>query len=58
MNNKVKEYLNQIPDDRKKAFEELRDSIVNNLPKGFEETFQYGMISYVVPHSSIPMDTM
>ena len=45
MNNKVKEYLNQIPDERKKAFEELRDSIVNNLPKGFEETFQYGMIS-------------
>ena len=54
MNNKVKEYLNQIPDERKKAFEELRDSIVNNLPKGFEETFQYGMISYVVPHSIYP----
>ncbi|MEE3146072.1 MAG: DUF1801 domain-containing protein [Bacteroidota bacterium] len=54
MNNKVKEYLNQIPDERKKAFEELRDSIINNLPKGFEETFQYGMISYVVPHSIHP----
>jgi len=54
MNNKVKEYLNQIPNERKKAFEELRDSIINNLPKGFEETFQYGMISYVVPHSIYP----
>lgn len=54
MNKKVKEYLNQIPDERKKAFKELRDSIVNNLPKGFEETFQYGMISYVVPHSIYP----
>lgn len=54
MNNKVKEYLNQIPDARKKAFEELRDAIINNLPKGFEETFQYGMISYVVPHSIYP----
>ncbi|MBL6661088.1 MAG: DUF1801 domain-containing protein [Crocinitomicaceae bacterium] len=54
MNNKVKEYLNQIPDERKKAFEELRDAIINNLPKGFEETFQYGMISYVVPHSIYP----
>ena len=28
--------------------------IINNLPKGFEETFQYGMISYVVPHSIYP----
>ena len=54
MNNKVKEYLNQIPKERKKAFEELRDAIINNLPKDFEETFQYGMISYVVPHSIYP----
>jgi hypothetical protein len=28
----------------------LRESIITNLPEGFEEVMQYGMISYVVPH--------
>ena len=32
----------------------LRDTILKNLPKGFEETMQYGMLSYVVPHSLYP----
>ncbi len=54
MSEKIKEYLNQIPDERKKAFEELRAVVIKNLPKGFEETIQHGMISYVVPHSIYP----
>jgi hypothetical protein len=28
--------------------------VKQNLPQGFEETMQYGMISYVVPHSIYP----
>jgi hypothetical protein len=47
----VTEYLKSLPDDRKKIISDLRSIIIKNLPKGFEETMQYGMISYVVPHS-------
>lgn len=48
------DYESQLPDDRKKIISELREVIVKNLPAGFEETIQYGMIGYVVPHSIYP----
>jgi len=46
----VKEYIASLPDDRAEVIAAVRKEILNNLPKGFEETMQYGMISYVVPH--------
>ena len=49
-----KDYISQLPDDRKKIISELRNVILKNLPAGFEETIQYGMIGYVVPHSVYP----
>lgn len=48
------DYVSQLPDDRQKVISELRKIIVKNLPVGFEETIQYGMIGYVVPHSVYP----
>lgn len=50
----VEEYIDSLPDERKKAIIAIRREILNNLPKGFEETMQYGMISYVVPHKLYP----
>lgn len=50
----VKEYLNELPPDRKAAISAVREVILKNLPKGFEEMMQYGMISYAVPHSIYP----
>jgi len=50
----VKEYLKELPADKKTAFEELRDTLNNNIPKGFEEQMCYGMIGYVVPHTLYP----
>lgn len=50
----VKEYLENIPEERKAAFNRLRDTIVENIPKGFEECLNYGMIGYVVPLSTYP----
>ena len=47
----VTEYLVQVPDDRKESFNKLRDTILSNLPEGFQEEMIYGMIGYVVPHS-------
>ena len=48
------EYISKIPEERKPAFSRLRQTILDNLPEGFEETIQYGMIGYVVPHSIYP----
>jgi uncharacterized protein YdhG (YjbR/CyaY superfamily) len=52
--NTPEEYLDNLPDDRKQAMNQLRKTILDNLPKGFEETLSYGMIGYVVPHSIYP----
>lgn len=48
------EYINALPPERKEAISKLRKIIVKNLPKGFSETIDYGMIGYVVPHSIYP----
>lgn len=48
------EYIEQLPEERKKPMEKLRNVILDNLPDGFEETINYGMIGYVVPHSVYP----
>ena len=50
----VDDYLLTLPDDRAEIITALRNAIKKNLPKGFEETMQYGMISYVVPHKLYP----
>jgi len=48
------QYLSELPEDRQEAISELRKTIRKNLPKGFEESMQYGMLTYVVPHSTYP----
>jgi uncharacterized protein YdhG (YjbR/CyaY superfamily) len=50
----VKEYLEEIPEERKQAFVKLRQTIVTTIPKGFVEQISYGMIGYIVPHSIYP----
>lgn len=45
------EYIDQLPEDRKKPIEDLRNVVVKNLPKGFEEGILYGMLGYYVPKS-------
>jgi len=50
----VNEYLNEIPKERITFFNNLRNSIINSIPKGFEECMSYGMIGYVVPHTLYP----
>lgn len=50
----VKEYLESLPEDRKKALTLLRKEILKNIPKGFKEEMNYGMIGYVIPHKLYP----
>lgn len=50
----VYEYLAELPEDRRQEIEAIRAIILKNLPKGYEEGMQYGMIGYFVPHSLYP----
>jgi uncharacterized protein YdhG (YjbR/CyaY superfamily) len=50
----VCDYLSQIPKERREDFDKLRQTILDNIPKGFEECISYGMIGYVVPHTIYP----
>ncbi|XMO88149.1 DUF1801 domain-containing protein [Algibacter sp. AS12] len=50
----VKQYLDELPEDRKEPITKLRQQILDNLPKGVEETMSYGMLGYVIPHSVYP----
>jgi len=45
----VKEYLDELPDDRRNIITEIRKIIKKNLPSGYEETMRWGMICYEVP---------
>ncbi|MEJ7625541.1 MAG: DUF1801 domain-containing protein [Ferruginibacter sp.] len=49
-----KQYLNEVPGERREALNKLRDTMVKNLPKGFKEVIGYGMLGYVVPHEIYP----
>lgn len=50
----VPAYLDSLAEDRKAAMKKLRAVIKKNLPKGFKEVINYGMPSWVVPHSKYP----
>ncbi len=50
----VKQYLAELPADRRAAISAVREVILKNLGKGYEEGMQYGMIGYYVPHSIFP----
>jgi len=48
------EYLAALPEDRREVVSAVRDTINANLEPGFEETMQYGMVSWVVPLDRYP----
>ena len=52
--NTVEEYLDDLPTDRLEAIETVRETILANLPEGFEEAMNWGMITYQVPLETYP----
>lgn len=50
----VEQYLSDLPDERRQAIEAVRSVILENLPDGFEEAMNWGMISYQVPLARHP----
>jgi hypothetical protein len=53
----VDAYLNKLPADRRAALAAIRTTINANLPAGYEEGVQFGMISWFVPLSRYPDTT-
>src|SRR5438445_6362241 len=50
----VEEYLEALPEERRAAISAVREVVLANLPAGYAEVMQYGMIGYVVPHRLYP----
>jgi hypothetical protein len=50
----VKEYLDSLPEDRRTAIAAVRRAIRKQLPQGYREGMQYGMISYYIPLRRYP----
>lgn len=50
----VAEYLKELPEDRRTQIAKLRGVVKQNLPKGFAEQMNYGVIAYVVPLKLYP----
>jgi hypothetical protein len=50
----VKEYLDGLPEDRRDVVSAVRRTIRENLPPGYREAMQWGMIKYSVPLARFP----
>jgi hypothetical protein len=50
----AREYLDSLPEERRDAIAAVRSIILDNLPAGFEEGMQFGMLSYQVPLAVYP----
>ena len=48
------DYIAALPYDRAKAITAVREVILDNLPEGYEEVINWGMITYQVPLSTFP----
>ena len=51
----VDEYLAELPEDRRAEIAIVRKVILANLPDGYQEMMQFGMIGYVVPLERYPV---
>ncbi|HYE95812.1 MAG TPA: DUF1801 domain-containing protein [Rubricoccaceae bacterium] len=50
----VDAYLNELPEDRRAVVSAVRKVIKKNLPKGYQETMNWGMIVYEIPLERYP----
>jgi hypothetical protein len=50
----VDAYLAELPEDRRATISAVREVVLRNLPAGYVETMNWGMISYEVPLARYP----
>lgn len=51
---RTEDYIESLPEERQEAFRQLRNTVVMNLPDGYEELAEGRMVSYVVPLRIFP----
>lgn len=50
----VSQWLASVPAERKDAINAVRDAVNEHLPQGYEETVDWGMLTWVVPLATLP----
>ena len=50
----VDEYLDELTPERREAVSTVREVVLANLPAGYQEMMDFGMIAYVVPLERYP----
>ena len=50
----VDQYLAELPTERREVVTTVRDLILRTLPEGYQETMNWGMISYEIPLDRYP----
>lgn len=50
----IDDYIQSLPEDRASQIAQVRKTILANLPEGYEETMNWGMICYQVPLEVYP----
>lgn len=50
----VDQYVAELPAERREVVSTIRDLVKRNLPKGYAETMNWGMISYELPLARYP----
>ena len=49
-----KQYIDSLPEDRRKAIRKVRAAVNKGLGRGYKEGIQYNMLGWFVPHSVFP----
>ena len=50
----VEQYLSELTEDTRRVLQAVREVILKNLDRDYEEGMQYGIIGYYVPHRVYP----
>lgn len=50
----VEQYLAELPAERREIVAAVREMILRHLPVGYQETINWGMISYEIPLAQYP----
>src|SRR5439155_9168611 len=50
----VQDYLKELPEDRRAVVAAVRQVILRNLPQGYREALNWGMICYEIPLECYP----
>ena len=51
----VTQYLKELDKEKREIVSTVRDTLTKHLPKGIDETIDWGMINYEIPLSTFPI---